>query len=479
MNYNYLLKNVDEKYFRIISNITKIIEKNSGVPYLVGGAVRDLLLDKPIKDFDIEVYGIEALNLQNILLQNYELEKVGKSFTTFVLKGLPIEISLPYDVRIIIDNKNHKYKYNPQLNIKNAAERRDLTINSLMLNLITGELFDYFGGLNDIKNKILKHTSDYFAEDKLRVLRIMQFAGRLGFNVHSDTVSFCSNLSISNISYERVYKEWEKFILKSTKPSLGLKFLKESNWIKYFFETDAFNTNNISSNLSKETDVFEHLCNSMDYFANMQFNNNYEKLLIGLSVLTHILVKEKSFNENNEVNKENNEKNSQENNEKNSEIFTTKKFYNNELNKCLSFLKKVTNNKKLINEVLPLIDKYKFLNKIVNSQSIDSDLRNLSSKVSSIYRLIKVYKSIYHSLNNDDLHNKFIERIKNKAKMLGVLYEPPKPIITGEHIAKYNIKQGPNLGNIKNKCYKAQLNGEFYTLEKGLIYLNNIVEEYL
>ena len=113
-----------------------------------------------------------------------------------------------------------------------AARRRDFTINSIGQK-IDGEIVDPFGGINDLKNRILRCTSEAFGEDPLRVLRGFQFAARFELVADELTLQKCKSLinEANTLPRERIWSEWEKWALKGKKPSLGLKFLVESGWI--------------------------------------------------------------------------------------------------------------------------------------------------------------------------------------------------------------------------------------------------------
>ena len=175
--------------------------------YLVGGCVRDEILGIISKEFDIEVYDIDPKKFDE-LMQKLGAKGVGKSF--FVYKWKNFDIALPR-----IENKTgygHRgFKVALTLNEKEASKRRDFTINAIMKNIYTGEILDFWGGIKDIKNKLIRHIDDKtFIEDSLRVLRAMQFASRLKFKIAKETIKLCQNIDLSDLSKERIYMEFEK-----------------------------------------------------------------------------------------------------------------------------------------------------------------------------------------------------------------------------------------------------------------------------
>ena len=116
-------------------------------------------------------------------------------------------------------------KSDPNMTVIEAARRRDFTINSMAGDPLTGELFDPFGGAKDLRNRVLRVTDEErFRDDPLRVMRALQFVGRLGLSIDSESVRIITSMvpELRELPKERIYEEWKKLLLKSEKPSLGL-----------------------------------------------------------------------------------------------------------------------------------------------------------------------------------------------------------------------------------------------------------------
>jgi len=208
------------------------IENAGGRILIVGGAVRDRYLGLEPKDIDIEVYG---LSYEEILgaLKGLKCDTVGKSFG--IIKCGGFDLSIPRtENKIGVGHKNFEIELNHKLTPKEAAMRRDFTMNS-MYETLRGEIIDEFGGREDLNNGVLRHTSSAFAEDPLRVLRGMQFCGRFNLVGHPSTLELCRSMigEFESLSKDRLWAEWAK-LFSSNKPSMGLKFLKDSGWIKCF-----------------------------------------------------------------------------------------------------------------------------------------------------------------------------------------------------------------------------------------------------
>lgn len=214
---------------------------NQGAQALVvGGYVRDLVLSKltervqePTKDIDIEVYGIELDALHGVLDGYGPLNSVGASFSTIKLTnpttGSRIDFSTPRrDLSSGLGHTDFDVVPDPAMTVAEAAQRRDLTINAMALNPLTGELIDEFGGVADLNVGVLRAVDlEQFGTDPLRVLRVVQFAGRFGFTVDLATAELCKTIDLTQISGERIGDEWIKLLTKSEKPSIGLEVARQ------------------------------------------------------------------------------------------------------------------------------------------------------------------------------------------------------------------------------------------------------------
>ncbi len=224
--------------------ISLINQFTQGKYYLVGGCVRDAILygtfsTPNIKDFDVEVHDISIEEFESQLVgMNLDVDYVGKSFGVYKIhyKNHTFDFSFP---RIETKNGNGYRGFDIQvsdnLSLFEATSRRDLTINAIMYDPIEGKYIDLHGGIEDIKNKIIRHVSDAFSEDPLRVLRVFQFTSRFGFTVHHTTIKLCKSLlkEQDSLTKERVWIEFEKWC-NSKYSSIGLKFLKECGWAKKY-----------------------------------------------------------------------------------------------------------------------------------------------------------------------------------------------------------------------------------------------------
>ena len=228
-----------------LKNIVKAIEKANGKCLLIGGGVIDTILNIPVKDWDIEVYGLSYNDLLELLTVFGKPNLVGKSFGIIkvTVNNIDFDFSIPrIENRVGVGHKGFIVELKPELTPKEAALRRDITINSMYIDLHNGELIDPFNGQEDLFNGVIRVTnSATFTEDPLRVLRIMQILPRKGRIVDANTIELCKTMinEFDLLPKERVFEEFKKLLLKAKMPSLGLQFLKDCGWIIHFPELEA------------------------------------------------------------------------------------------------------------------------------------------------------------------------------------------------------------------------------------------------
>ncbi|MEY0556369.1 multifunctional CCA addition/repair protein [Providencia sp. 1701011] len=209
--------------------------------YLVGGAVRDQLLGLPISDRDYVVVGATP---EAMLSQGFQ--QVGKDFPVFLHPKTHEEYALARTERKIGAGYTGFSCYSaPDVTIEDDLLRRDLTINAIAQDE-SGEIIDPFHGVIDLDKRILRHVSDAFSEDPLRVLRVARFAARYfehGFTIAPETLALMQTMAatgeLSHLTAERVWTETEK-ALKSYSPQVYFDVLRQCGALAVLFpEIDA------------------------------------------------------------------------------------------------------------------------------------------------------------------------------------------------------------------------------------------------
>lgn len=219
--------------------ISQEIQTAGGRSYLVGGFVRDALLGRDCRDYDVEVYDITEDALLEILRGYGRPNLVGKAFGVIHLasRGLDLDFSFPRtENKIGQGHRGFLVQTHLHLSFAEAALRRDFTINAMGMELPALTLCDPYHGCDDLKRGILRHVSPAFSEDSLRILRGVQFASRFKLRLAPETAELCRSLSLEDLSCERIYEEFKKWLLKPGKPSLGLIAFCEMDLARFFPE---------------------------------------------------------------------------------------------------------------------------------------------------------------------------------------------------------------------------------------------------
>lgn len=245
--------------------------KQEGIDsYYVGGAVRDKLMGLPVDDIDICLVNTKSIEQVEKILSQYAenfVKEVGKSFPVWIITmgGQKYDIALARTEKKVGEYRTEFLCETNNVTIEDDLKRRDLTINSIAEDILTGEMIDPFDGINHIKHNIAHHTSEAFSEDTLRVLRTARFISRFNLTPTDELVEICRKLEPTDISPERVGKELMKTLQQSPKPSLFFRFLLEVNWLHYHFKelNDLVGVRQ-SPVYHPEGDAFEHTMCCLD-----------------------------------------------------------------------------------------------------------------------------------------------------------------------------------------------------------------------
>lgn len=216
--------------------LARAVSDAGGRALLVGGCVRDALMQRSAKDWDLEVYGVAPERLREILDRFGPVNVVGEAFTVYKL-GAHLDVSIPRRERK--SGRGHRafvIEGDPSMTFEDAARRRDFTINAILQDPLTGELIDPFGGQKDIDAHVLRAVSaETFVEDSLRVLRAAQFAARFEFQIDDDTIALCRTMDLTDLPAERIWGELEKLLLRAQRPSIGLDWLSKLGALEQVF----------------------------------------------------------------------------------------------------------------------------------------------------------------------------------------------------------------------------------------------------
>ncbi len=247
-------------------DLCRAFAEAGGRGFLVGGAVRDRRLGLGSKDQDLEVYGIEADELQRILERFGKVHLVGQHFAVLHLssdRGVA-EVSLPRtESKTGPGHKGFAVTADPHLDFVSACRRRDFTVNAMLEDPLNGELIDPFNGQEDLQRGLLRHVSSAFHEDPLRVLRAARFAARFGWKIHPQTAAVCRGLDLSELPRERIEGEW-RLLLAGDFPGTGLLALEQCGALRFFPELEALRGVAQDPIWHPEGDVLQHTAMCLD-----------------------------------------------------------------------------------------------------------------------------------------------------------------------------------------------------------------------
>jgi len=246
-NFAQQLNAENNPLFQKTVQIANAARAQNGRALLVGGFVRDALLGASPKDADMEIYGIEAEVLREMLRAFGKVDCVGESFRVYKLawwqkstlgrERFELDVSLPRrDKKIGEGHRGFEVEGDPFASVEDASRRRDFTVNAILLDPLTSEILDPFGGREDLASRVLRVTDAlHFAEDSLRVLRAVQFAARFEMTLAPETIKICRAIDLSDLPRERVWGEVEKWLMKSSKPSIGLQAASQLGVLEKLF----------------------------------------------------------------------------------------------------------------------------------------------------------------------------------------------------------------------------------------------------
>lgn len=277
----------------IITRIAQAVRDAGGRALIVGGYVRDLLMAHPgavrqldgkpfvddrslfipSNDIDLEVYSLDAEALRAVL-SAFGSVKVVDGFGVYWLYagGEQIEVALPRkETKIAQGYEGFAIEGDPNLDYATAFRRRDLTINAMGLDPLTGEIIDPHGGQADIKARVLRATSlETFGEDPMRVPRLAVFRARFGYDVDPATVELCRRLrdELYTITPGNLSKITRK-LLSARRPGLGLRTLAEMGALSVLYPIWGNLVGIEQDARHHDEDVFEHTCLALDAGADL------------------------------------------------------------------------------------------------------------------------------------------------------------------------------------------------------------------
>ena len=437
---------------KILEDILKDLQKIGATPILVGGSVRDFFLNIPVKDYDIEIFGIDSLDIIQKSLEKFgSVKLVGKSFGVLTLRvnEYDFDFALPRtETKIGNTHQDFEVITNANLSFKEAAIRRDFTINAIGYDFFKQEFLDPFDGIKDLKNKIIKHINDTtFIEDSLRVYRAVQFASRFDFKIAENTKELCKQIVLNGeleyLPKERIYEEFKKLFLKSLKPSIGFELLRELGVLKYFQELEVLIDCIQEPEYHPEGDVWIHTMMSLDELARILKEENikdeYRKLYLFYGILCHDFGK--PF-----CTKEINGK------------ITSHKHESLGIEPTISFLSKLTSEKKFIDIVCSLVKNHLTPFQLYLAESSLKSIKRLSLKVNiEDLCFVCLADCLGRTIKDKEKCPKATSWLLDKAKELNIQNKAIEPLIQGRDLIYLGFKPSEKFKIILDFAFDLQL----------------------
>ena len=400
------------------------IRSAGGRAFLVGGWVRDALLGKDCRDYDIEVYDLTQDELVPILKKYGRTNLVGKAFGVIhlAMKGLSLDFSFPRtESKVGYGHRGFVVHTDEKLSFKEAALRRDFTINAMGMELPELTLCDPYGGIDDLKKGLLRHVGPAFVEDSLRILRGVQFASRFALTLSPETVELCRTLTLADLSVERLFEEFKKWLLKPGKPSLGLRAFLDIRLNEFFPEVFPLR------------ESWEDLGEMLD---------NMENARRALVAEGNALSESQSME------------------------FAFASFLCGNPETSLKFLERITNESHLLKNVPLLLGAYSGL-----PLGIVSDvpsLRRLAVKLDGLKLLCLLVKATPRKFYAAAGDAEFPEKLWQAAADFDLLDIAPQPYLTGKMLMELGVKPGKQMGEIIKQSFELQLDGKIKNVDDAV-----------
>jgi len=453
-----------------VVSLARAIHDAGGRALLVGGCVRDALMGAEPKDWDLEVYNLDPARLREILDQFGPVDVVGEAFTVYKL-GQHLDVSIPRRERK--SGRGHKafvIEGDPSMSVVEATRRRDFTINAILQDPLTGEIIDPFDGRRDIEQRVLRAVSkETFAEDSLRVLRAAQFAARFEFDIDSDTVELCRTIDLGDLPAERIWGEIEKLLLRASRPSIGLEWLRRLGVVeKLFPEIQSLIGVPQDPEWHPEGDVFVHTQLVIDRARELIEDLSYaRKVTVMLAALAHDFGKPATtqFLEGR---------------------WRSRGHEEAGVPPAESFLDRINvhtiDGYNVRAQVIALVREHlkpgEFFKK--RDEVGEGAFRRLARRCEPdlLYRVAKA-DSLGRNAEwvpreqwyGSEAQEWFIER----SRELEVEHRPPDPLLLGRHLLELGVEPGPTMGEITRAVYEMQLDGRVRTLDQALAEAQKII----
>ncbi len=404
--------------------------------YFVGGSVRDLLLKKKPKDFDIATNATP-----NIVEKTFpRTVPVGAQFGVMLV----VEEGLSFEVATFRSDKGYQDGRHPSriefTNAKEDAIRRDFTVNGLFYDPIQKKVLDWVGGQNDLKKRVIRAIGDpnkRFAEDKLRLLRAIRFASVLGFKIESKTMASIRKLApqIKVVSQERIREELIK-MFTGPDPGLAMRLLDKAGLLKVILpEVEKMKGVQQPRKYHPEGDVYKHTLMLMDQLENAS-------TVLAFACLLHDVGKPATFKRSDRIRFNGHDRVGA----RMTEAILTRLRFSNDLKE----------------QIVACVDGHMRFKDV--KQMKQSTLKKFMQR--STFETELIQHKIDCIASHGDISNwRFLNK---KLKEFSADQIRPMPLLNGRDLIGAGFTEGPKIGQILKAVEEKQLDGQLASKEEAL-----------
>jgi len=445
-----------------LRHVVEALRAAGGRPYIVGGAVRDALLGLPVREHDLEVFGLETDRLRTALAKLGRVDAVGEAFTVFKLSGVPglaepVDVSLPRrDSKVGPGHRGIAVVGDPTLSVEEASRRRDFTLNALLYDPAADELVDPHGGREDLAARRLRAVDPRtFGEDPLRALRAVQLAARFELTVEAGTARLCAAMPLGELPAERVFGEIEKLLLRARRPSRGLRLLSDWGMLPTIApELAGLAATPQDPAWHPEGDVWTHTLLAMDQAAALTGDLDRPRALtVMLATLCHDLGKPSTTRfERGRLRSPGHE---------DAGLAPTESLLDRwNVHRLLGYDVRA--------QVLALVGNHLKPGQLYDDRERvgDGAIRRLAGKCEPLL-LYKVARADCLG-RTGDFPPLAMEWFLDRVRQLDVARKPPAPLLRGRDVVALGVPPGPEVGRIVRAVYERQLDGAVGTLEEAV-----------
>lgn len=439
-----------------VRHFAESVRDAGGHALLIGGAVRDRLLQRTPTDFDLEVYGLASDVVARLAEDIGPARDVGKAFGVLEVRlpDLTMHVSLPRrESKVAPGHRGFSVGVDPTMTPEDAARRRDFTMNAIAEDPLTGDILDPFQGRADLEKGLLRVVDgEHFGEDPLRVLRAAVFGAQFELAIDPDSVQVIRATvpALNDLHRERVGEEWRKLLTRPMQPSRGLTLLMDWGVFAVLHpEFQALSSTQQNPEWHPEGDVWTHTLLAVDVAAQLVREQQLDadtQWIVLLATLCHDLGKATTTKERDGV-------------------LRSRGHDAAGIEPTRAFLKAIAAGKQTVERVVRLVREHlqplHFSKEEQRGQPVsDGQFFALARRLhpATLFLLALVAEADHRGrgVSPETDTPPLVAEFRSRAETLGVLHALPEPILTGADLAALNIPSGPVYGDILRHAQKLQ-----------------------